>query len=395
MQTLPRQTYLDWLRIMAILGVLLYHSARPFITDDPWHINNAASSDLLSEFNYWLSGFRMHLLFFISGAVSWFMVRNRKTASFMQLRFKRLFVPVLVGIFIVVPPQIYMERLTQGFKGNFFDLYLTVFHFEAYPLGNTSWHHLWFVAYLFVYDLLLAPFFTWSTSRRAKIFIDKLQFLAKGKWIYLLILPSAIWFSLMVSSYPQTNDLIHDYCYFVYWLLFLLAGFICMLQPVLIDSLERNRRFSLSLAVLSLFFFNYFRWNDIEIYLMLVGWQKYVYLGLYPLKSWVWVFAALGYGKKYLNKRHIALEYLNQSVYPFYILHQTVIVILAYYVVQTTDTIGMKYTFIAVVSLLVSMAVYHLFIRPFTLTRFLFGMKPKPALKEKKQPEIMSVAGAG
>ena len=54
MQTLPRQTYLDWLRIMAILGVLLYHSARPFIIDDPWHINNAASSDLLSEFNYWL-----------------------------------------------------------------------------------------------------------------------------------------------------------------------------------------------------------------------------------------------------------------------------------------------------------------------------------------------------
>lgn len=383
MQALSRQTYLDWLRIMAILGVLLYHAARPFITDDPWHINNATTSDLLTEFNYWLSNFRMHLLFFISGAVSWFMVRKRTSASFILLRFKRLFIPLLAGIFIVVPPQIYMERLTEGFSGNYFDFYLSVFEFEAYPKGNTSWHHLWFIAYLFVYDLLLAPFFTWSISPGGKAFTEKLNFLARGKWIYLLIVPSAIWFSWMVRSYPQTNDLIHDYCYFVYWMLFLLAGFICMLQPALMESLAHNRRFSLSLAFLCILFFNYFRWNDIELYGMLADWQKYVYISLYPLNSWLWVFAALGYGKKYLNKKHTALDYMNQSVYPFYILHQTVIVIIAYYVVQTTDTIGMKYIFIVIVSLSVSMAVYHLFIRPFAFTRFIFGMKPKKTLQEK------------
>lgn len=63
--TTGRQNYLDWLRILAIFGVLIYHSARPFITDDPWHINNEATSNLLMEFNFWLSRIRMH--YFICG----------------------------------------------------------------------------------------------------------------------------------------------------------------------------------------------------------------------------------------------------------------------------------------------------------------------------------------
>ena len=60
-----RQNYLDWLRILAIFGVLIYHSARPFITDDPWHINNEETRNLLMKFNFWLSRFRMH--YFICG----------------------------------------------------------------------------------------------------------------------------------------------------------------------------------------------------------------------------------------------------------------------------------------------------------------------------------------
>jgi peptidoglycan/LPS O-acetylase OafA/YrhL len=114
MQSTARQTYLDWLRIIAILGVLLFHSACPFSTYFSWHIRNAEGSPLLSECSFWLSGFRMHLLFFISGTVSWFMVSKRSAGGFIGLRFRRLFIPLLVGIFLVVPPQIYMERLTQG-----------------------------------------------------------------------------------------------------------------------------------------------------------------------------------------------------------------------------------------------------------------------------------------
>src|SRR5690606_15622754 len=138
MQTITeRKHYLDWLRILAIFGVLFYHSAMPFMPEETWHINNESTSNLLMEFNFWLSSFSMHLLFFISGAVSIYVIRNQSIIFFIGIRVRRLFVPVIVSIFIIVPPQIYFERLSQGFNGNFLDFYPTVLQFIPYPAGNT------------------------------------------------------------------------------------------------------------------------------------------------------------------------------------------------------------------------------------------------------------------
>ena len=381
MQQSSRIFYLDWLRTVAIIGVLFYHSARPFFTDDPWHINNAGQSDLLSEFGYWLSRFRMPLLFFISGAVTWFMVKKRTFGQFVLLRFRRLFVPLIAGMLIVVPPQIYMERLTQGFTGNYLDFYSTIFSTGPYPKGNLSWHHLWFIAYLFLYDLLLAPFFIWCKSERGKKFITWLSFFAQGKKVYLLMLPSVILYSTLVLDYPGTNDLIHDPLYFTYWLLFLLAGFIAVIQPSIMDSLERNRRFSLSAAFLFFIAVNYLRWNDFDWFSTIPDarndWRTPFYLARQPIQTWFWVFAIVGYGKRYLNFKTKANDYMNESLYPFYILHQTVIVIIAYYVVKVDETIGIKYLFILLLTFFVSVCIYHLFIRPYELMRFLFGMKPQ------------------
>jgi len=389
MQTSSRQAYLDWLRILAILGVLFFHSAMAFVAEWGWHIKNKETSNLLLEFNFWLHLFRMPLLFFISGTVSYFMLQKKSSGSFIGLRFRRLFIPLIVGIFIIVPPQVYLERVTQGFKGNFWDFYPSVFDFKAYPKGNTSWHHLWFIAYLLVYDILLAPFFKWSMSEKGKAALSFINQLAKGKWVYVLIIPNLVIYTALSLKYPETNNLVQDGCYFFYWLFFLLGGFICINFPSLMDSLERNRRFSFAVALLSILFVNYLRWNKLEPWTVIENWQHdwrtYAYLAIETVVAWAWVFTAVGYGKKYLNKKHKALDYINQAVYPFYILHQTIIVILVYYVVQTSDTIGMKYTFIVIVTFILSMSIYHLFIRPYAVTRFLFGMKPKQ--KDKRLTE--------
>jgi len=382
MQPTNRQTYLDWLRIAAIFGVLLFHSARPFMINDPWHVNNATQSHVLTEFAFWLSRFRMHLLFFISGTVSWFMVTKKSAKGFMLLRFRRLLIPLLLGMLIIVPPQIYLERLNQGFKGSFWEFYPSIFKMVPYPNGNTSWHHLWFIAYLLVYDVVLTPFFAWAVSDKARAFRDKLLFFARGKNIYLLMLPSAIWFSLTVLQNPMTGDLVHDHCFSVYWMLFLLVGFICMLQPAMLDSLERNRRFSMAMALICMGFINCLRWNNIGFDTLVPDWEQHpllfhVYLARQPVNSWFWVFGLVGYAKKYLHRKVKAMDYINQAIYPFYILHQTIIVIIAWYVVKTNDGIGMKYMFIAGTSLCLSMGIYHLFIKPFAVTRLLFGMKPE------------------
>jgi glucan biosynthesis protein C len=386
METTQRQTYLDWLRILSILGVLFFHSAMPYVAEWGWHIKNHETSNLMMESNYFLHLFRMPLLFFISGTVSYFMMQRRSSLSFIGLRFRRLFIPLLVGMFIIVPPQIYMERLNSGFAGSYWQFYKTVFNFVPYPKGSFSWHHLWFIAYLFIYDILFAPLFAWMASAKSISFKNKLAALANGKWIYLITLPGIVWYALLSEKYPETNDLAHDLCYFFYWLFFLLAGFICITQPKLMDSLERNRRFALRIAFLSLLFLNYLRWNKIEpgheLWPFHDAFFAHLFNTLQPIVAWGWVLALVGYGKKYLNYKAKVLDYLNQAVYPFYILHQTVIVVLVYYIVQTqNESILSKYIYTVGMTFFITVGIYHLLVRPYALTRFLFGMKPKVKVK--------------
>lgn len=387
MQTASRQTYLDWLRIIAILGVLFFHSAMPYVAEWGWHIKNNATSHVLLEMNDFLHRFRMPLLFFISGTVSYYMLQSRSGSGFLGLRFRRLFVPLLLGVLVIVPPQVYMERVTQGYQGNFWQFYAEMFRSGVYPKGNLSWHHLWFILYLLLYDILCAPLFVWWSSPAGKKWLQKLDILAQGKWIYLLMIPSVISHAFLARMYWETNDLIHDYAYFPYWLLYVVAGFICIAHPRLMDSLERNRRSSFTLAFVSIIVINYFRWNGLEPQHGWQGWAGWSFTALAVASAWMWVFAIVGYGKRYLNRKSRTLAYANEAVYPFYILHQTVIVILTFYLANLQEDIGLKFIFTVVVTCMISMSIFHVLIRPYGLMRFLFGMKPAA-----KRPEATTNA---
>lgn len=370
MEPTSRHTYLDWLRLLCIAGVLVFHCAMPFATEEKWHIRNAESSNLLLELVVFMHLWRMPLLFFVSGAVSFHMLRRRTAGGFVGLRVRRLLVPLVFGMLVVVPPQIYMERLTQGFHGSYLDFWPSVFTTGSYPHGNLSWHHLWFVAYLLVYDVLFAPVFASLAGPGSAGFRARLAGLAGGYRVYLLAVPGIVWYAATSRALPQTNDLLHDGSYFVYWLLFVLVGFVCAAQPRLLDRLEELRRPSLTIGFVAFLVFSYLRWNDVE----LPDGFPPVFT---PSIAWSLVLAFIGYGKHYLRRPHRTLGYLNQAAYPFYILHQTVIVVLAYYVVQTPDSVPGKYLFLVGATLLVSMGLFHLLIRPVPVLRYLFGMKPK------------------
>ncbi|HEY8893172.1 MAG TPA: acyltransferase [Niastella sp.] len=385
--TSNRQSYLDWLRIISIVTVFFLHSSMAYVEEWGWHLKNKETSNLLMEINFWLGRFRMPMLFFISGTVTWFMLKSRTAGSFIGLRFRRLFIPLVFGILIIVPPQVYLERVTQGFKGNFFDFYSTIFTTGAYPAGNFSWHHLWFIVYLFLYDILFAPLFKWIMSERGKERLAFFNKMANGKWIYLLPIPSVIAYTAMNSSFPETHDLIHDWGRHVYWLFFLISGFICINFPSLMDSLERNRRISFLLAFASIIVINYFRWNNPDTEIPVGTWRTYAQTSLFPLTAWCWIFTAIGYAKRYLNKKHPVQNYINEAVYPFYILHQTIIVIVVFYVIRTTEPVLNKFLFTFITSFVLVMCIYHLLIRPYSAMRFLFGMKPK----KKKAKEVAPV----
>lgn len=382
MATYQRQYYLDWLRIAAIIGVLFYHSAQPFVPEEHWHIMNGERSNLLMEFNYMLSKFRMPLLFFISGTVSFFMLKKYGSGKeFIKQRFIRLFLPLVAGMLIIVPPQVYLERVSNGYTGSFLDFYPSIFRFQPYPEGNFSWHHLWFIAYLFIYDIICVPLFLWM-MKDGKNGLNKLAaWLSTKKRVYLLALPGILLFASLVLRFPFKNNLIEDGCAFFYWLWFLLVGFFMIVHPSLLDSLERNRKTSMLIATLLYLTVNYIRWNEIS------PWDiypdnttsyayTYLYLSLTPAIAWSMVMGLVGYGKKYLNRKHSFLNYGNEVLYPFYILHQTVIVIIAFYVVQTGESILAKYLFIVLLTFITCMALIHFLVRPTNALRWIFGMKP-------------------
>ena len=94
-----REYYLDWLRVIAILLLLFFHCGMAFVAEWGWHIKNPETSQVFQEWMYFLSRWRMALLFFISGAGTWFVMRRATAGAYVWRRFLRLFVPLVFGIF--------------------------------------------------------------------------------------------------------------------------------------------------------------------------------------------------------------------------------------------------------------------------------------------------------
>lgn len=378
MNTTERRYDLDWLRVIAIILVLYFHTAMIFVEGDSWHIKNEQLSSLWEEFNFWLSRFRMPLLFFISGVGSYFALKKRTIWKYIKERNYRLTIPLIFSIFIIVPPQIYFERISSGVAySSFFSFYPNTFSFETYPEGDFSWHHMWFVAYLFAYSVIAAPIFYFLKTIKGKQIITKLEEWLKGRMIYIISLPTILIYALWTVKFNRTNDLINDWGWFPYWMSFFVVGYVVACSSIFWKSIEQNRKISLKIAMLLTLIINIIRWNDIEPWTigMKDGVIMHLYLSLLPAMGWMWLLTLLGYAKKYLNHSNPILAYANRGIYPFYILHQTIIVMVGYYVIQTQESMLSKYLFISTISLIGTVAVYDFLIKPFPIMRFLFGMK--------------------
>lgn len=372
-----RRYDLDWLRVFAIILLHFFHSAMPFVVEWGWHIKNPQVSNLLMECNFFLSRWRMPLLFFISGIGTTYVLAKATAGQYAWQRFKRLFVPLVFGILVIVPPQVYMERMLNGVAyGNILEFYPTIFTSGVYPQGNFSWHHLWFIAYLFVFSIVAIPLFLFLKSETGKTFSNKVAVFSAKVGMLWVVLPTFL-ASLLMFEYPvETHALVDDWATFFRYFSFFVSGYFIGTHIVFWDAFLQKRRLYLKTAFFSMLAINYLRWNNLE-----PEWQpslqNVAYMALWTLSAWCWILALLGYAKRYMNFNNRFLKYANEGIYPFYILHQTVIVIIAFYVVQVDETIISKYLFLSLVSLIVTLGLYEFLVRPYSPVRFLFGMKGK------------------
>ena len=381
METKERQHDIDWLRVIAFYILIFFHVGMVFV---PWefHLKNSETVEWFETWMAFLHQWRLPLLFMISGIVLYHSMGKRIGKKYFGERSKRLLIPLLFGMFVIVPPQIYYDRLFHGFQfANYWEFWKTVFDFVPYPLGGSlSWHHLWYVLYIFVYSLIAYPLFNYLRNEKSFNLRNKIGLFVKThpNSIYLLIVPMAVFYFTLAQKYPETHGLIDDwYLHSISFTLFI-VGFGISAVNGFWDVLVSQRKRSLILALIPTFILMMFVWGPtFEVVNEDVDWFIYVYGLLKMIMIPSLLFAILGYGKIHLNKPSKVLTYANESVYPLYILHQSVELIFAYYVIQLDLGVLPKFVLLVAATFGISLLIYELLIKRFNLTRLLFGMKSK------------------
>jgi glucan biosynthesis protein C len=163
----PERRYdIDWLRLMAVFLLFFFHTARIFTPDEDFYAHNDVTSNLLDRlFIDPVWPWHMSLFFLLAGASTWYALRKRSGGKYAKERFKRLFIPFIFGLFVLIAPQSYLGLLSHSDQSiSYFEWYPDFFHLQAddedgYFLGGHTWGHLWFVMHLFVYSLLALPLF--------------------------------------------------------------------------------------------------------------------------------------------------------------------------------------------------------------------------------------------
>ena len=371
-----RQYYLDWIRIINILIVFLFHAGRFFDNDD-WHVKNAVTSPAADFILFLLKGWMMPIFFFVSGASTWFALTYKSPAKFATDRVKRILIPLLFGIFILSPPQVYLERLTHGqFSGSLW-LFLPQYFSGWYGFGgNFAWMglHLWYLLLLFVFSFIGLPLFTWwKNNRRTSTGISALScFLI---FVFLLASPGMLVpldSLLMNRSFGGWGMAEH--------LVIFICGFYAYANPHFQPGIVRLRYYCLFITVIAIAINSY-----LFLHHILYAYGTFAYclkILLRSLSCFGCVFTIFGFAANHLNHSNRFLKYGNEALLPFYIIHQPLMLLTGYFIVQAAFTPLIKYLLIAIVSFALVMICYQFIIRPFKWLRLLFGMPAANRIKE-------------
>lgn len=368
----------DWLTVLAMLMIFSYHCARFFNFSD-WHVKNTQLDGGMSLYVAVVEQWIMPLFFILSGISSYYSLTDRQGRGYIGNRVRRLVIPLIFGVFVILAPiQVWIERVSHGqYEGGFLSFYPHYFEgFYAFG-GNFAWMglHLWYLEMLFVFTLLTFPLFIFLKRERIRQKISGAAgFFAKPGAIFLMVVPLFI-VEWLVTLQPDGIGM-HAFGGWspASYLVFLITGFILAIDPRYTDAMVWQRDVTLILGILTTGLMFFFR-PDISS----LGkfWAYSLSMLVRSLNSWFWLMTILGLGSKYLNFNNGFLKYARVAVLPFYILHQTIIVTIGFYIRSWNMNVLAKYFILAGLSFVSIMAIYDLLVKRIKILRFLFGMKVK------------------
>ncbi len=367
-----RRHDLDWLRVL-VFGLLIFYHVGMFFVPWDFHIKNNIIYPMVMWPMIFVNQWRLSILFIISGMGTSYALSRRNGWQFVKERTFRLFLPLVVGMTVIVPPQVYFERLANGeFVGSYFDFWPTLALQGVYPQGNLSWHHLWFLPYLLLFSLVLAPLFLYLRNNPQAAILRGAHYLVSHPWsLFGFIVPLYFWEALLEPYYPSTHALIGDWFNIVnYFTLFFVGFLLISVKDSFWKTVTENRRSYLYCGIAG-FSILLGRWLLLEDSTVVHFVEAFVKV----FNLWSWIMAIFGYAAVYLNNKSTTLSYANEAVYPFYILHQTITITIGYYLMNLDWGFWPKFSLMVIGTFGISWLIYEFGIRRWKPIRPLFGMK--------------------
>ena len=375
-----RRHDIDALRALAFGLLILYHWAMLYVggEDWGWHIKSAYTTEAIQLPMLLVNRWRMDLIFLISGLSVHFLLRDTRIGRFLLLRSWRLLLPLTFGMWVVVPIQPYVEGVSNGLVEPGFLQFLARYYGEyAWPEGafagwehGFTWNHLWYLAYLWIYTAVFALLL--PVLRRLPNPLAKLR----DAWLLLVpVAPIAVSTLLLQPHFEPTGDLVHDwYRHSVFFTMFLYGWWLGTNDTVWAE-LVRLRRRALAMA-LALFAF-----YAACVFVLPEQVSESLQAGIWILRSlyiWWMLCAILGYSRRYLDRPFAWLPWANEAVYPWYVLHQSLIVGIAFVLVPMH--LGpVAEPALVLIGTVAGCALLHAGIRRVAVLRPLFGLKRRQA----------------
>lgn len=372
-----RRKYIDWLRIFGIILLFPYHTFRVFDPGEANYVENAAKSAFGQTFMAAVWPWFMPLLFLVAGISTWYALQKRDGRHFTRERVMRLLVPLVLGILFIVPIQGYVARLQEGtLQGGYLNYLFTQFLPDFSDIsgyhGTFTPAHLWFILYLFVISMVLLPIFLLVVRKRAKQGIGGFgRLFEKGWFLFLLFIPLTI-----SEGLPDLGGK-NPFFFGLYYVI----GFFIASSDGAWKTIDRIRW--PALAVLAVTIPGYFLLRNIAAGKDDFAWQSIIWALVRNLYGITALLCMLAFAGRYLNRGGKALDYMNQAAFPVYILHQSVMMAVAYFVVQWNIGTAPKMIAIMAVTLALCVALFEV-CRHVPPLRVLLGIKKvkKPTVRQ-------------
>jgi glucan biosynthesis protein C len=368
-RAVSRVYYIDWLRILAVLLLFPFHTLRVF-NNEPFYVKASTLSGTADWVINFIGVWHMPLLFFLAGCSTYFALRKRKAGQYAWERVKRLLVPLVFGLLILLPPQTwYGGRFNSQYAGSFWQ-YLSSGDFLKWNIkdggdyfGGFGIGQLWFILWLFFISLILLPLVAWAVRGRVSPRVQRLsRRLSHPAWWLVPIV-----FLFIGEAAPEQVGKPSVLYAFVF-----LLGFLVVCDQKFPDSAERYRfpAFIVGIGLTVLWVVS----ADFRNSLPDPSWGRAGLVLLGNAALWLMVIGAFGMGKRYLNRTSAVQRYLAEGSYPVYIIHQTIIVIIAFFVVDFAIPRAAQWVVLLVLAVTATFALYEI-ARRVNVLRFLLGMR--------------------